>query len=81
MLPVTCEEIETDDRDRENTTLKGTPGKLDPDDVDLPPNEDLSPAPIEGGLGEWFFVDRKKLNSKTQDSLERSTLEMNLQMK
>ncbi|KAK4097071.1 inorganic pyrophosphatase [Parathielavia hyrcaniae] len=29
-----------------NTTLKGTPGKIDPDKVHLPPDEVLSPAPI-----------------------------------
>ncbi|KAK0614421.1 inorganic pyrophosphatase [Immersiella caudata] len=31
-----------------NTTLVGTPGKMDPDDTNLPPNEDLSPAPHRG---------------------------------
>ncbi|KAL2173150.1 inorganic pyrophosphatase [Thermothelomyces heterothallicus CBS 202.75] len=43
----------------DNTTLDGTPGKLDPDEVRLPPDEDLSPAPIEQDLDEWFYIDRK----------------------
>ncbi|KAM7208172.1 putative inorganic pyrophosphatase [Naviculisporaceae sp. PSN 640] len=47
----------------ENTTLEGTPGKLDPGEVDLPPGEDLSPAPIEEDLNEWVFLDKDKLDS------------------
>ncbi|KAK1751088.1 inorganic pyrophosphatase [Echria macrotheca] len=46
----------------ENTTLKGTPGKLDPEEVKLPPGEDLSPAPTPRDIEEWFFVDREKLD-------------------
>lgn len=48
---------------RDNTTLKGTPGKLDPDKVHLPPDEDLSPAPIDQDLDEWFYVDRDALDA------------------
>lgn len=40
-----------------NTTLKGTPGKLDPGKVDLPPDEDPSPALIEQDLDEWLEPD------------------------
>lgn len=47
----------------ENTTIKGTPGKLDPGEVDLPPGEDLPPAPIEQDIDEWVFLDRDKLES------------------
>ncbi|KAK4214201.1 inorganic pyrophosphatase [Rhypophila decipiens] len=43
----------------ENTTLKDTPGKLDPDEIDLPPGEDLSPAPIEPEVFDgWVFLDK-----------------------
>lgn len=65
--------------DRDNTTLKGTPGKLDPDDVDLPPNEDLPPAHIKQDIDEWFFVDRDKLDS-AKESLEQSSLEIVLEL-
>jgi inorganic pyrophosphatase len=65
---------------RDNTTLEGTPGKMEPDDVDLPPNEDLPPAPIEDDLDEWFFIDREKLDSKSEISLEESKLEINLEL-
>ncbi|KAK0642927.1 inorganic pyrophosphatase [Cercophora newfieldiana] len=75
-------EVECAEASLENTTLEGTPGKMDPGDVDLPPNEDLSPAPIEDDLGRWYFVDREKLDSKEEEeSLERSKLEINLELK
>ncbi|KAK4645125.1 hypothetical protein QC761_311040 [Podospora bellae-mahoneyi] len=44
-----------------NTTLSGTPGKLDPKDVGLPADENLSPAPVPQELEEWFYVDRERL--------------------
>ncbi|KHE82921.1 inorganic pyrophosphatase [Neurospora crassa] len=43
-----------------NTTLDGTPGKVDPESVKLPPNEDLPPAEVEQDLEEVAYVDRKK---------------------
>lgn len=60
-----------------NTTLAGTPGKLDPSDVDLPPDEDLPPAEIKQDLNEWFFVDRDKVEPD-DESLEQSSLQINL---
>ena len=45
-----------------NTTLNGTPGKIDPDDVKLPPDEKLPPANIEQDIDEWFFIDRDSLD-------------------
>jgi inorganic pyrophosphatase len=39
--------------------LSKTPGKLDPDKVHLPKDEDLSPAPVDEGLDEWFYIDRE----------------------
>ncbi|KAK4445188.1 inorganic pyrophosphatase [Podospora aff. communis PSN243] len=64
-----------------NTTLIGTPGKMDPDDVDFPAREDLSPAPIEADLDVWHFIDRDKLKSGLADSLEQSKLKIDLQLK
>jgi hypothetical protein len=49
---------------RDNTTLKGTPGKLDPDTVHLPPDEDLSPAPVKEDLDEWYYIDREALKDR-----------------
>jgi hypothetical protein len=49
---------------RDNTTLKGTPGKLDPDTVHFPPDEDLSPAPVEEDLDEWYYIDREALKDR-----------------
>lgn len=46
---------------RHNTTLSGTPGKLDPKDVGLPADENLSPAPVPQELEEWFYVDRERV--------------------
>ena len=45
-----------------NTTLHGTPGKIDPGDLKLPPNEERPPAKIEEDIDEWFFIDRDALN-------------------
>jgi inorganic pyrophosphatase len=59
--------------DRDNTTLDGTPGKLDPDKVRLPPVEDLSPAPVEQDLDEWFYIDRGSVKDK-EGSLDGSDL-------
>ncbi|KAK0721763.1 inorganic pyrophosphatase [Lasiosphaeria miniovina] len=41
----------------DNTTLDGTPGKLDPGGTDLPADKHLTLAPIKQDLGEWCFVD------------------------
>lgn len=54
----------------ENTTLKGTPGYRNPDEIDLPPGEDLSPAPIEQDIDEWVFLDREKLDSQPEAAPE-----------
>ncbi|KAK4237592.1 inorganic pyrophosphatase [Achaetomium macrosporum] len=48
----------------DNTTLSGTPGKLDPDKVKLPPDEDLAPAPIDEDLEEWYYIDRKSIEDR-----------------
>ncbi|KAK3370796.1 inorganic pyrophosphatase [Lasiosphaeria ovina] len=59
----------------DNTTLSGTPGKLDPGDVELPPDQDLSPAPVEQDLDEWYFVDRDALGlCENVESLENGRL-------
>ncbi|KAL2015274.1 hypothetical protein VTK56DRAFT_5915 [Thermocarpiscus australiensis] len=63
----------------DNTTLSGTPGKLDPDKVDLPPDEDLSPAPIEQDLEEWFFIDRESLDAG-KFSMEGSSMQIALDL-
>jgi hypothetical protein len=38
--------------------MDGTPGKIDPDEVDLPSDEDLPPANTGQAVNEWFFVGR-----------------------
>lgn len=63
----------------DNTTLSGTPGKLDPDKVHLPPDEDLSPAPIEEDLSEWYYLDRLALDA-AEVSLEQGSLDIVLEM-
>ncbi|KXX83208.1 Inorganic pyrophosphatase [Madurella mycetomatis] len=63
----------------DNTTLPGTPGNIDPDTVDLPPDQDLSPAPIKQDLEEWFYIDRSSLDT-TEASLETSDLRIVLDM-
>lgn len=45
---------------RKNTTLDGTPGKVDPESVKLPPNEDLPPAEVDQDLEEVAYMDREK---------------------
>ncbi|KAK4245736.1 inorganic pyrophosphatase [Corynascus novoguineensis] len=57
----------------DNTTLHGTPGRMDPDKVHLPPQEDLSPAPVERDLEEWFYVDREPLKDQ-EPSFGKSSL-------
>ncbi|KAK4172840.1 putative inorganic pyrophosphatase [Triangularia setosa] len=54
--------VEKGDISLHNTTLEGTPGKLDPKEVGLPPDEKLSPAPVPPGLEEWFYIDRESLD-------------------
>ncbi|KAL1842460.1 hypothetical protein VTJ49DRAFT_5197 [Mycothermus thermophilus] len=54
-------QVKAKDVSVENTTLDGTPGKLDPDSVSLPKDEDRSPAPVEQDLDEWFYLDRDNL--------------------
>ncbi|KAK5657224.1 hypothetical protein OQA88_3282 [Cercophora sp. LCS_1] len=61
-------EVETDVA-LDNTTLKGTPGWVDPRRVRLPPEEDLSPAPVGRETQEWYFVDRDGLD-KTKEEHE-----------
>ncbi|KAK4184030.1 inorganic pyrophosphatase [Podospora australis] len=61
-----------------NTTLKGTPGYLDPDDVDsqLPPDEVLPPPDDDeedarkARLEEWFYIDRRALDDVCIDDSE-----------
>ncbi|KAK7936600.1 inorganic pyrophosphatase [Apiospora aurea] len=48
----------------ENTTLSGTPGKIDPDELDLPPNEDLPPADVAPSE-DWHFISREELALST----------------
>ncbi|KAK0705513.1 inorganic pyrophosphatase [Lasiosphaeris hirsuta] len=57
----------------DNTTHPKTPGKLDPKDVHLPPNEDLPPARVEQDLDEWHFFDREAVKA-FKDSVEQSSL-------
>ena len=64
---------------RDNTTLSGTHGKLDPDKVHLPPDQDLSPAPVKQDLDEWFYIDRDTLDSR-EVSLEGSDVQIMLHM-
>lgn len=65
---------------RDNTTLTGTPGKVDPDKIDLPPDQDLAPAPIDqDDLEEWFYIDRASLDT-AEASLETSALRIVLDM-
>jgi len=66
---------------RKNTTLEGTPGKVDPGELELPPGEDLSPAPIEDDLEKWYFVDREKLDSRGDVSLEQCSVKIMLDLK
>ncbi|KAK1773774.1 inorganic pyrophosphatase [Copromyces sp. CBS 386.78] len=53
-----------------NTTLEGTPGKMDPKSVKLPPNEDLPPAEIGQDLEEVAYVDREKSDDEDEDDEE-----------
>ncbi|KAK3936777.1 inorganic pyrophosphatase [Diplogelasinospora grovesii] len=64
----------------ENTTLTGTPGYIDPEEVNLPPNEDLPPAPVNRDLEEWFFVDREALRIPGSPSVEMSNLHIDLRI-
>ena len=64
---------------RDNTTLEGTPGKLDPGTIHLPRDEQLSPAPIEEDLDEWFYVDRDALDVE-EKPLEGSDLRIVLDL-
>ena len=56
--------------DRENTTLKKTPGKKRPDDID-------------DDLDEWFFIDRERLDSglNLDVSVEQGTLKIDLELR
>jgi inorganic pyrophosphatase len=65
---------------RDNTTLKGTPGKMDPDKVHLPPDEVLTPAPIEQDLEEWYYVDRVSVEARGA-SLDQSSLHIGLHVR
>lgn len=56
----------------ENTTLKGTKGWVDPDTVELPPEEDLTPAPVGRETQEWYFVDREGLDETGRERKEKS---------
>ncbi|KAK4120333.1 inorganic pyrophosphatase [Parathielavia appendiculata] len=69
--------VERGDISLDNTTLKDTPGNLDPDKVHLPPDEVLSPAPIEQDLEEWYYVDRDAVDAQ-KASLEGSCLHVEL---
>lgn len=60
MLTIVC---------RKNTTLKGTPGKVDPESIKLPPNEDLPPAEVDQDLEEVAYVDRVK-EDKGEDEVD-----------
>ncbi|KAK3989630.1 putative inorganic pyrophosphatase [Cladorrhinum sp. PSN332] len=51
-------EIEPGGVSIDNTTLKNTPGKLDPKKIELPPDEALSPVHLDKKLDEWYYVDR-----------------------
>jgi hypothetical protein len=44
--------------------LPGTPGKLDPDKVKLPDDEDLAPAPVKEDLEEWVYIDRESIDDR-----------------
>ncbi|KAH7627236.1 inorganic pyrophosphatase [Sordaria sp. MPI-SDFR-AT-0083] len=50
-----------------NTTLRGTPGYLDPSSVKLPPNEDLPPAEVDHDLEEVAYVDREESDDEDKD--------------
>lgn len=52
---------------RKNTTLKGTPGYVDPSSIQLPPNEDLPPAEVDQDLEEVAYVDRTKNDDDDDD--------------
>lgn len=42
---------------------------MDPDTVCLPPDEDLSPAPVEEDLDEWYYIDRDALEDGLGEKL------------
>jgi inorganic pyrophosphatase len=65
---------------RDNTTLKDTPGNMDPDRVRLPPDEDLPPAPVEQDLEEWYYVDREAVDTQGT-SLDGSDLHIGLDVR
>lgn len=46
--------------------MDGTPGKVNPDDVKLPPHEERPPAKIKQDMDEWFFVDRDALDGEDE---------------
>ena len=64
---------------RDNTTLKGTPGQLDPEKVHLPKDEHMSPAPVDEDLDEWFYVDRDAVDAE-EEPLEGSDLRIVLEL-
>ncbi|KAK3396847.1 inorganic pyrophosphatase [Sordaria brevicollis] len=51
-----------------NTTLRGTPGYVEPESVKLPPNEDLPPAEVDQDLEEVAYVDRNESDDDDGDN-------------
>jgi inorganic pyrophosphatase len=39
-----------------NTTLRGSPHRLAPDQTSVPPRDDAAPAPIDPSIDKWFFI-------------------------
>lgn len=66
---------------RDNTTLKGTPGKLDPEKVHLPRDEHLTPAPIKEDVDEYFFIDRDAIDEGKTVLEKTNNLRIELDMR
>jgi hypothetical protein len=55
--------------------LSGTSGKIDPDEIDLPSDEDLPPANIGQAVNEWLVVNR---NAEAQENSLDERCKLNL---
>ena len=44
------------ERNRKNLAVGNSPDRVEPRSIQVPPHEDLPPAPIDGIYDKWFFI-------------------------